>query len=203
MAALLAVVVTALLSSRWSRETQLEPPPLLGKIPEFALTNRDGRVVSQADLAGSPWVADIIFTRCALSCPRMTALMIRVGAAMPQESRINRVSFSVDPMHDTPEVLAAYAKAYGIEDPNWLFLTGEPERLYALMVGGFKLSVDPSPPPGQASSQEPILHSNRFALVDGTGVLRGYYDPFRSEELERLLRDLDAVTQEQTVVGAP
>ena len=50
-------------------------PPVFGKVADFALTNQDGQIVTLADLRGRVWVADIIFTRCAGPCPRMTRQM--------------------------------------------------------------------------------------------------------------------------------
>ena len=69
------------------------------------------------------------------------------------------VSFSVDPAHDTPEILAEYARSFKAA-PRWLFLTGETEVVYALVRGGFKLGVDPLPEPATAgAASEPITHS--------------------------------------------
>jgi protein SCO1/2 len=171
----------------WTRIAAAPPPPVLGEVPEFRLVNRDGRAVTRADLAGSPWVADFIFTRCAASCPLMTARLARLGRDMGRAAP-RRVSFTVDPAHDTPEVLARYAASYEAA-PDWLFLTGPAPQLHRLMVEGFKLALDPAPPPGTATPEEPILHSTRIVLVDGQGRIRGYYDAFDEESMARLRRD--------------
>src|SRR5690606_7579516 len=68
LVAALVLVAAAAAFQRWRRP---EPPPVLGRVPAFELTNRDGRQVTLADLAGRPWVADFIFTRCPASCPVM------------------------------------------------------------------------------------------------------------------------------------
>jgi len=170
------------------------PPELFGRVPAFSLVNRDGGRVGLADLEGAPWVADFIFTRCGISCPRMTAIMVRLGETLPEKTWVHWVSFSVDPEYDTPEVLQAWAESFGVTDERWLFLTGDRGKIYPLMIEGFKLGVDASPPPGMASEEEPILHSTRRVLVDGQGEIRGYYDGFHSEDFERLLRDLATVS---------
>ncbi|HEX5758090.1 MAG TPA: SCO family protein [Thermoanaerobaculia bacterium] len=169
-------------------------PPVLAQVPDFALTNRDGRTVTRADLAGRPWVADFVFTRCAASCPRTTERMASLGQGR-QAPPFLRVSFTVDPEHDTPEVLARYAEAYAAPD-DWLFLTGPAAEIYPLVRRGFLLAVEPSPPPGTASAEEPILHSNRFVLVDGAGRIRGYYDAFDKEAMDRLRQDAGALGRE-------
>jgi protein SCO1/2 len=187
IAVILAVVVTAVMAPKWRGAETHEPPPELGAAPDFRLINRDGREVDNRELAGTPWVADFIFTRCALSCPRMTERMLRLEEMEP--GGVRRVSFSVDPEYDTPPVLQLYADSWGITDPEWLFLTGERDSIRQLVTEGFKLGLDDEPPPGAASPDEPILHSTRLVLVDGVGVIRGYYDAFRPEELNRLARD--------------
>ena len=187
VAVILAVLVTALMAPAWRGVATHETPPELGPAPEFRLTNRDGRVVDSSELQGSPWVADFIFTRCALSCPRMTERMLSLETMQP--SGLRRVSFSVDPDYDSPQVLQLYADSWGITDSEWLFLTGEKEAIRRLVTDGFKLGLDDEPPVGAASAEEPILHSTRFVLVDSAGVIRGYYDAFRPAELSRLALD--------------
>jgi len=171
-------------------------PPVLGEVPPFSLTNRDGRTVTRETLAGSPWIADFVFTRCAASCPLMTDRMAKLakeldlGEPGPNgRPRLRFVSFTVDPDHDTPAVLAAYAARYQAP-PAWLFLTGPQAILHHLSRKGFKLAVEPAGGP----EKEPILHSTRFVLVDARGRIRGYYDGFDKEAMEKLERDLAALT---------
>lgn len=165
-------------------------PAVVREVPAFRLTGRDGRAVTLGDLAGSPWVADFIFTRCAGTCPRMTAEMRRLGERLP--AGVRRVSFTVDPAYDTPEVLSRYAEAFGADVDGWWSLTGDESTLHSLAREGFLLGVEP----GAGSDQEPIVHSTRFVLVDGRGRIRGYYDAFEEEGRARLLADLGAVLEE-------
>jgi protein SCO1/2 len=116
-----------------------EPPPILGELPAFALVDHQGRAVGREELAGTPWIADLVFTRCALACPRMTAAMARLDRRLPREG-VRLVSVSIDPAHDTPEVLAAYAARHGAS-ARWRFLTGDPAAVRALARDGFKLGV--------------------------------------------------------------
>lgn len=183
VAALLAVMAAA--AFQRLRRPDL---PILGRVPEFSLVNRDGRSLRLADLAGSPWVADFVFTRCPASCPMMSARMARLNRDLPADLPVHFVSFSVDPTHDTPEVLERYATGFQAPD-RWLFLTGERQAIRDLCVDGFKLGLDMDPPPG-TSGPEPILHSTRFVLVDGEANIRGYYEAFDEASMERLRTDL-------------
>ena len=186
-AAFLALFVATAWSRRWG-EMRPAAPPVLGSVPAFALTNRDGRAVALADLEGRPWVGSFIFTRCGGACPRITEQMVRLGALVRQSQALRRVSITVDPQYDTPPVLASYAEAHGISDPEWLFLTGKPGAIESLVREGFKLGVGEGNTP-----EEPIFHSTRLVLVDGGGRIRGYYDAFDEAAVGRLLDDLRAV----------
>ena len=189
--ALVAAILAVAAGVLFQRLERPEPPPVLGQVPPFSLTERSGRTVARDDLAGRPWIADFIFTRCAASCPAMTARMARLRRELPEGSA-RFVSFTVDPAHDTPEALARYAASFGA-GLDWLFLTGSEADLHRLSRDGFKLAVDAAPPPGTATPEEPILHSTRFVLVDGRGRIRGYYDGFDEESMAKLRRDLGAL----------
>ena len=184
VAALVAVAAATLIQ----RMRQPEPLPVYGKLPAFSLVNRDGRTIRLEDLAGAPWVADFIFTRCPASCPMMSARMARLDRSFPRDVDVRLVSVSVDPAYDTPEVLERYARKLQAPE-RWLFLTGEREDVRRLSIEGFKLGLDMDPPPGMAGP-EPILHSTRFVLVDGEGQIRGYYEAFDEASTEKLRRDL-------------
>jgi protein SCO1/2 len=185
---LVAALVLVAAAAGYQRLSRPEPPPVLGRVPDFQLINRDGRKIGLADLAGRPWVADFIFTSCPASCPMMTLRLSAFEQDLPDDLGVHLVSFSVDPEHDTPEVLQRYAESFDAP-PRWLFLTGTRDQIYDLSKQGFKLGVDDSP--GAAvDGAEPILHSTRFTLVDGAGNIRGYYDAFDKAAVERLRRDL-------------
>ncbi|MEM6794732.1 MAG: SCO family protein [Acidobacteriota bacterium] len=159
--------------------------PVLMEAPEFALTNRDGSTVANDDLLGQPWVADFIFTRCPGICPVLSERMQELADQTPADG-VRWVSISVDPEHDTPEVLQAYAEKLEAKD-NWLFLTGATSEVTSIIKEGFKLVLDPTP---MLEGDGVIVHSNRFVLVDADGKIRGYYNAFEADELAALREDL-------------
>jgi protein SCO1/2 len=99
--------------------------------PPFQLTDQDGRRVSLSDLAGRVVVLDFIYTRCPGPCPILTGLHADVQRSLPESVRASTwfVSVSLDPVHDTPERLRAYARARGADLSSWSFLTGTPEEV--------------------------------------------------------------------------
>jgi len=175
-----------------------QPPPTegLGKVPPFTLTDQHGRPLSRADLDGHPWVADFIFTSCGGQCPVLTDAMKELDSRL-KRSDARLVSISVDPEHDTPAVLAEYARVKGASE-RWAFLTGEHAVISSLVFDGFHLPFQKNEgaPPGDL-----VTHTARLVLVDRTGEIRGYYEGVKLEnpslrddaELDRLDHNLRAM----------
>lgn len=156
-------------------------------LPDFTLTNQQGKPFGSADLGGKIWVADFIFTHCLTICPTMTLEMARLQSDFVEQP-VYFVSFSVDAERDTPEVLSRYAAQYGADERRWQFLTGEKERIYQLAKEGFSLAA------GHRGSD--ILHSPRFVLVTPDGDIQGRYDSRSKPALLRLRRDINALLSE-------
>ena len=167
--------------------------PVLGTVPEFSLVERAGTPLGSRELAGRVWVADFVFTRCPDFCPALTARMAGLHKALPKDGdRVRLVSFSVDPAHDTPEILRAYADRAGADDA-WLFLTGPRDAVAGLLRDGFKVAWADGGPP-----TSPITHSDRFVLVDRTLRIRGYYHWTDPADVARLARDAVRLREERT-----
>lgn len=97
-------------------------------VPEVTLRDQSGRPVPIAELLETPGplAVNFIFTTCTTICPVMTATFAQVKRELgPEAGRIRLVSITIDPEHDTPAVLADYAKRFGAA-PDWSFLTGSP-----------------------------------------------------------------------------
>ena len=170
--------------------------PVLGKVPDFELTDHTASPFGSARLDSGLWVANFIFTRCAATCPLQTATMAQLQERLKAKNllqEITLVSFSVDPGFDTPEVLREYGKEYGADPDRWRFLTGSREEIWDLSKAGFKLRVGESPPESQA---QPLFHSPRMVLVDPQRRIRGYFDGVSVEGLDEIERAIDAVAGE-------
>jgi protein SCO1 len=161
--------------------------PVIQQVPPFSLINQEGEVVTLHSLRDSFWIANFIFTNCAGTCPVMTFQMGELQEAIEATLPVRFVSFSVDPERDTPEVLFEYGELNGADHSRWFFLTGDRDEIYSLARSGFLLSVDAE----GGSTAEPILHSQRFVLVDTEGSIRGYYNGFDDTEIEELRLDIE------------
>jgi protein SCO1/2 len=170
---------------------QPAPLPTFAAVPAFELTAQNGRRVSSEDFDGQVWIADFIFTNCAGPCSLLTSHMARVQQYLVDENLdIPLISFSVDPDHDTPQVLTEYGETFHADFDRWTFLTGEKQAIYNLILGGFKLAVrdgaispDGTPGPGI------ITHSTRFALIDQEGNVRGYYYGEEPDVAQKIVPD--------------
>lgn len=175
-----------------------------GTVADFALIDQQGHAVTNGDLTGKVWVAAFFFTRCATVCPQVTASMARLQHDLAGESDVMLVSFSVDPRHDTPAVLNAYAERYGADPARWLFLTGPKVQVYALIQQSFLLAVEENAGADRTPGNE-VTHSTRLAVVDAQGHVRGFFEGRQVDEegrpiddLPRLRRLVRALQREQT-----
>lgn len=160
----------------WPRvggERPLEGLGNFGTVPAFALTERSGRGVTREDLRGLVWITNFFYTNCPDTCPLQSAKMARLQQDVDDLSDVRLVSISVDPEHDTPDVLRDYAQRFGADPERWLFLTGDKTAIYRLAQEGFLLSVvdpaapsqTPQPPPkgGPSGSQSALPSGSRPA----------------------------------------
>jgi protein SCO1/2 len=170
------------------RQQPLEGLNRYGAVPEFALVERSGKSTTLADLRGTVWIADFIYTTCKDTCPLQTAAMAKLQDDWQDKAGLKLVSFTVDPEKDTIEALSRYAETYKADSSRWLFLTGAKEQLTRLVQEGFRLSAAVAPSDGNPDGV--ILHSPRFVLIDKEGQIRGYYDSRDREALQRLQKDL-------------
>jgi len=76
---------------------------------------------------------NFMFTTCKRACPGTTANLRKVQRALREHVGRDLVmlSISLDPEHDTPEVLKEYARLYGL-GPGWYLLSGRREEIERL-----------------------------------------------------------------------
>jgi protein SCO1/2 len=159
----------------------LEP---LFPAPAFTFPGHRGQPVSDQTLRGAPYVANFIFTTCRTVCPLLTSKMVQAQHALTG-ANLRFVSFSVDPAHDTPEALAAYAKQWNPDESRWdLLSTGE--KTLPVVAAGFHITAQANPAP---NATDAIIHSAVFVLVDAQGQVRGIYDSEERANFDALLRD--------------
>lgn len=156
------------------------------KIADFVFTNQMGESISNSSVEGKVYVADFFFTSCPTICPIMKKEMLRVFDAYKNDPRFAILSHTIDPGYDTQEVLFDYANKLGIENAStWNFLTGEPEKIFEIgQTSYLTTAMEDQDQPGG------FLHSGAFVLVDQEGHIRGVYDGTKSDQVDRLMNDI-------------
>lgn len=100
-------------------------------LPAISLVDQHGTAVSLASFKGKPVLIDFVYTSCASTCPMLTAKMAAIARQLGPElgSKVAMVSLTLDPEHDTYQLLAKYAEDQGARDSGWRFLTGTPAQV--------------------------------------------------------------------------
>lgn len=158
-----------------------EQLPALFASPEFSFKDHRGAPVTRASLLGQPYVANFVFTTCRTVCPLLTAKMVRLQRDL-KDVPLRFVSFSVDPEHDTAEVLARYAEQWNPSEGRWHLLETTPAGLTAV-AEGFHVTAQRTD-----AGLDKVMHSAVFVLVDGRGVVRGVFDSEDAEDFQALTR---------------
>jgi protein SCO1 len=148
------------------------PVPEIGSaVPDFRLSNQDGKPIHLAQYRGHPLLLTFIYTRCPLPdyCPRTSRNFSEIHQtlqSMPQSSlKLHLLSISFDTDYDTPAVLREYAGRYmrpAVFD-RWEFATGSTEEIKQI-TGYFGLSYR------RESAQ--IIHTMIAALIGPDGKLK-------------------------------
>jgi len=166
------------------------PLPKIAAAPDFTLTSQDRAPVSLADFRGRVVAVTFIFTRCTATCPVLTPLMSLVQDRLGRDfaSKIVFASITVDPEHDTPEMLKLYAQMYGADLGGWSFLTGPPPVIADLSRRYGVYAVK--------DANGEVEHSFLTSIVDQRGILRVQYLGVRFDP-EEFRRDLLSVMKER------
>lgn len=167
-------------------EGKLIQDTIYHKIADFSFTNQEGKEISNYTTAGKVYVADFFFTTCPTICPIMKTQMLRVYEAFKDEEQFMILSHTLDPEHDTEELLKEFAEKIGVnDDQTWQFLTGDQEKIFEIGQTSYLTTAmeDKNEPGG-------ILHSGAFVLIDQKGRIRGVYDGTKEDQVNRLMRDI-------------
>ena len=136
-------------------------------IPNFQLTDQDGKTFWLADFTDRYVVISFVFSRCpnAKACPltmkKMREIQTRWARAdKPAGARLQLIAVTLDPDFDTPEVLRAYGSSHEADFSTWKMATGPPELVNTDLPSLFGVLAMPV-----ASEEERIRHSIRLAVL--------------------------------------
>jgi protein SCO1/2 len=145
----------------------------IGSAPKFELINQENAKISNETYKGKVYVLEFFFTSCPTICPKMNLSMLEIEKSFFGNPNFGIVSISIDPEHDTAEVLKTHKELLGAKSGNWNFLTGDKTAIYDLANKGFNLYV------GENSKiKAGFEHSGLFALIDKKSYIRCRKDNF-------------------------
>ena len=159
------------------------------KISDFKLTNQNGKEITQANYKDKIYVADFFFTTCQDICPVMTKNMYQLQEELKNDNQILLLSHTVIPEVDTVEQLKEYAIENNVDDSKWNLVTGDKKQIYDLARKSY-LAVEDS-----NYNEYDMIHTENFMLIDKEKQIRGFYDGTNSEDINRLLKDIEILKQ--------
>ena len=146
------------------------------------MINQFGDSVTFQDVDGKVLVVDFFFTRCPVTCPKLTKSMKRLqDSFVKNDSIVQFVSISVDPLHDTVSKLRKWDERFEINGDNWWLLTGNRDSIYKFAIEELKANV------ADVGVDTAFVHTEKFFLLDKNRVVRGFYNGLDSAELKKLL----------------
>lgn len=159
------------------------------QIESFTFTNQEGQPFGMEQLENSVWIADFIFTTCTTVCLPMTTEMAALQEKFKElDLQVEFVSFTVDPINDSPEVLRDYVQNFTTDLSNWNLLTGySQEDIEVFARDHFKTIVQ------KPDASDQVIHSSNFYLVDRQGRLVDEYNHITATYVEDLLRDVQSL----------
>ena len=159
------------------------------KISDFKLTNQNGKEITQANYKDKIYVADFFFTTCQDICPVMTKNMYQLQEELKNDNEILLLSHTVIPEVDTVEQLKEYAIENNVDDSKWNLVTGDKKQIYELARKSYLAAEDSN------FNEFDMIHTENFMLIDKEKQIRGFYDGTNSEEIKRLLKDIEILKQ--------
>jgi protein SCO1/2 len=168
--------------------------PVLWEAPSFKYATQFGDSLSSDSLKGSIYVADFIFTSCASVCPELSKTMAQIQQNFVDNPEIKLISFSIDPIRDSIPALKDYADRYGAVKGKWYFLRGDTSAVWKMAEEGFKVPVVFTPEGGLGNE---FTHTERIALVDVDGKVRGLYNGTDPAQMDSLYNNIGMLIVER------
>lgn len=148
------------------------------RLTSFQMTDQAGRKFDSTSLQGKIWIGSIFFTSCPSTCrvqnERVMELQRKFG-----DRGVEFVSVTCDPDHDTPAVLADYARIFAAQVEKWHFLTADAKLIKRVGNEMFGITV------------QGLTHSDRLVLFNRDGSIVGTYRSTDRDEVTKLSMKID------------
>ncbi len=161
-------------------------------VSNLHFTNQMGQKVSLADLNGKIIVLDFFFTRCPTICPQLGRAMKRLQNSFTNnDSIVQFVSISVDPLHDSVSQLRKWAKKFNVNPDSWWVVTGNRDSIYHFAIKEIKANI------ADVNVDTAFVHTENFFVLDKERIIRGWYNGLDSVDQKKLVRDIPLLMLEK------
>ena len=154
--------------------------PIYGEATDGQVINSAGTPQTLDELMGDKVVLlSFIYATCndVNGCPLSTAVFHKIkrrlsNAGLKDDLRLITLSF--DPKHDTPNMMANYAKSLETKQTDWRFLTTRSQRELNPILEGYNQTIQQEYNDGGQSS-DTFSHTLRVYLIDTNKKIRKIY----------------------------
>jgi len=170
------------------------PDTLYHQIADFKLLDQKGATVTWDTYKGKILILNLFYTKGTNFGVTYANKAIKAFEFTYGKNRIlNFASVTIDPIHDTPEVLDPYAKQLQAKYRKWDFLTGDSAAVYSLV--NKQLFIDALQT--KDANGKKFIYSNLFVLIDPQHRIRGYYEATSQEALSKLDDEIKVLITEE------
>lgn len=158
---------------------------VVGKpMQNFALLDRDGKPVELSRFKGKPLLVNFVYTACFQVCPTTTRNLQKAVSETVNvmgADRFNIITIGFNQPFDSPQAMKDFAKRYGLDLPNWEFLSPA-QAIVNDVTQGFGFSF--------VATAAGFDHLNQITLVDAEGIIvrQVYGEKFTPKDLAEPLK---------------
>jgi len=176
------------------KELNQDQDTIYHTIPSFRFKNQNNLLVTDQYYQDKIYVADFFFATCPTICPKMATHMLELQEHFYDREDFKLLSFTVNPEHDSVEVLREYADLVHAMDSVWNFMTGDREKIYELAYKGyFANALEDEEAAGG------FLHSSNLFLIDKKQRIRGIFNGTSTSEVNDLMDAIEILYREEHV----
>jgi protein SCO1/2 len=166
------------------------PDTIYHALPDFKLTDQDGKAVSLKTFDSKIFVVSFFYTHCPNVCNQVNTNLGQLVSNYEKNKMINFVSITVDPERDIVQVLKNYAGSFKAVSPKWSFLTGDTSTIYNLARKGFLVNA-------LQTGKDDFIYSDKLVLIDEEKRIRGYYTGASTVDVNRLNDEIKVLVSEE------
>jgi len=166
------------------------PDTIYHQLPDFKLTDQDGREVTGKSLDSNIFVANFFYSNCSSVCQTTNRNLKALLDNYKKNKLVTFLSITVDPEHDSPSVLKKFSEQYNPAGVRWMFLTGDTTQIYPLARQGFLVNA-------VNLGEGNFIYSDKLILIDKKKRIRGYYSGATTSEMTRLNDEIKVLIAEE------